>query len=63
MRKRKPWTPPADDRSIRIESAGNATIVNRAGETVGVMENWRLYVNGQDVGEVDNYHEAVEKCR
>jgi hypothetical protein len=46
---------------IEIESAGNARITNRAGETVAVLEDWRLWVNGRYVGEVDSYHEATQK--
>jgi hypothetical protein len=46
---------------IEIESAGNARITNRAGETVAVLEDWRLWVNGRYVGEVDSYHEATKK--
>jgi len=47
--------------TIQIESAGNARIVDRSGEVVGVLEDWRLWVNGRDVGEVSNYHEAMQK--
>lgn len=59
--KRKPWTAPAHALTIRIQGSGNATIVDRFGETVGVLEDWRLWVNGQDVGEVSNYQEAMQK--
>lgn len=61
--KRKPWIPPADALTINIQGSGNATIVAWSGEVVGVLEDWRLWVNGQDVGEVSNYHEAVERTR
>lgn len=49
------------DRTLIIESAGNGRIIDRAGETVAVLEDWRLWVNGEDVGEVSNYHEAMQK--
>lgn len=45
--------------TIRIESAGNAVISDRRGETVAVLEDWTLFVRGVRVGEVDSYHEAM----
>lgn len=47
--------------SIRIESAGNAAIINRAGETVGILEDWVLFVSGERIGEIDSYHEAIAR--
>lgn len=47
--------------TIHIESAGNARIVDRRGETVAILEDWTLFVGGERIGEVDNYNEAVRK--
>ena len=58
-RTRRTPTPPTHMHTIQIESTGNGRIVNRNGLTVGVLEDWRLTVNGRDIGEVDSYHEAV----
>lgn len=57
---RKPYTPPADTHSIRVESTGNAIIVDRTGRTVGVLEDWTLFVDGKRITDVDNYRDAVQ---
>jgi hypothetical protein len=49
--------------TIQVESAGNARITDRTGDVVGVLEDWRLWVNGRDVGEVSTYNEAMERVR
>lgn len=51
------------DYSIHIESAGNARITDRTGETVAVLDDWRLWINGEDAGEVSNYNEAMKRVR
>lgn len=47
--------------SIRVESAGNAAIINRAGETVGILEDWVLFVSGERIDEINSYHEAIAR--
>jgi hypothetical protein len=47
--------------TIHVESAGNARIVDRRGQTVAVLEDWTLFVNGVRIGEVDSYHEAMKR--
>lgn len=51
------------DRTMIIESSGNARIVDRSGETVAVLEDWTLWVDGSPYGEVSNYHEAIERTK
>lgn len=60
--KRAAWTPPANSLTLTIESAGNARMIDRSGDVRAVIEDWRLWVDGKDVGEVSNYHEAVQKA-
>jgi len=45
--------------TIRPESGGNATIMDRSGHVVGVLEDWTLFVDGQRIGDVDNYRDAL----
>ena len=45
--------------TIRPESAGNATICDRKGNAVAILENWTLFVDGRRIGDVDNYRDAL----
>jgi hypothetical protein len=45
--------------TIRAESGGNATIVNRKGDVCAVVEDWVLFVDGKRIGDVDNYRDAL----
>ena len=45
------------------ETPGNGRIINQSGETVGVVEDWRLWVNGREIGEVESLHDAVKKTQ
>jgi len=49
--------------TIHIESAGNATIRDGTGQTVGVIEGWTLFVNGDRLADVSTYHEAIDLTR
>lgn len=45
--------------TVRSESAGNATIHNRKGEVVAVIEDWSLFVDGKRIADVDSYRDAI----
>lgn len=45
--------------TIRPESGGNGSIHNRKGEAVGYLEEWTLFINGERVGDVDDYRDAL----
>lgn len=45
--------------TIRPESAGNATICDRKGNAVAIVEGWTLFVDGRRIGDVDSYRDAL----
>lgn len=49
--------------SIIVESGGNARITDRDGNHVATLEDYVLYIDGVRIGEVNNYHEAMEMVR
>lgn len=53
------YHPPGVKYTIRPESAGNATIHDRKGDAVAVLDGWVLFVDGQRIGDVDNYRDAL----
>lgn len=53
-------THPANVRyTIRPESAGNATIHDRAGNVAAYIEDWTLFVDGKRIADIDNYRDAL----